>query len=60
MGHKYSFAMTHEDGSRLILEGNKITLDEIIEDFKAWLKGCEFSYELIGQIGRDEEVDYGN
>ncbi len=58
----YLFIMYHADGTELTLRGNKIVLDDIILDFKAWLKGCEFSDSLIEQIGRDESVGdgYGN
>ena len=52
-GHSYTFSMTHEDGTTLSLTGSKVTIDEVLDDFKAWLNGCEYSHELISQIWRD-------
>ncbi len=54
---KYTFTMYHEDGTILSLTGNKVTLDDVIEDFKTYLLGCTFSHELVDQIWRGSEPE---
>lgn len=51
---EYTFSFTACDGTVVTLEGNKETIDDILEDFKDFLKGCTFSPEVVNQIGREE------
>jgi len=58
---KYTFTNIEEDGTIVTLGGNKEQIDDVVEDFKAFLLGCTFSPELVAQIYRhDEEENYGN
>ncbi len=57
MTERYNFTMYHEDGTKISLTGNKITLDDVLEDFKSFLLGCTFSDALVGQIWRGEEPE---
>ncbi len=52
---RYTFTMYHEDGTIMSLTGNKLSVDDILEDFKSFLLGCTFSDKLVGNIWRDEE-----
>ncbi len=60
MSERYVFTMYLADGTLLSLEGNKITIDEMIEDFKTFLLGCTFSSELVHNIWREQEPEGHN
>ena len=57
MKERYNFTMYHEDGTVVSFTGNKLMVDDILEDFKAFLLGCTFSPSLIDQICREEEPE---
>lgn len=52
----YTFSMTQE-GTTITLTGDQEGIDDILEDFKAFLLGATFSPELVGQIWRGQEPD---
>jgi len=60
---RYTFKLEHADGSEITLSGSPVSLDDVIEDFKSFLLGCTFSYELVNQITRidpNEGEHHGN
>ena len=52
---KYTFAMLHEDGSKNYLCGNKENIEDVLNDFKAFLLGCTFHPDNVDQIGIDDD-----
>ena len=61
MTDHYTFTMHYEDGTVLSLTGNKITLFDILDDFRSYLRGCTFDEKLVDRILHlDEEPYNGN
>jgi hypothetical protein len=46
-----------QEGTTITLTGDQEGIDDILEDFKAFLLGATFSPELVGQIWRGQEPD---
>ncbi len=55
----YTFKMKQQDGVEIKLQGNDVTLQDLLRDFKAFLKGCGFPYETVDQIQVVEEKTDG-
>ncbi len=55
---KYTFSNIEEDGTTVTIEGNKDQIDDVIEDFKAFLLACTFSPCLVEQLFRQESEEY--
>lgn len=61
---KYIFIMEGdiqdiENYRKVLVSGTRQELDEILEDFKAFLLACQFSDKLVSQITRDGDNYYG-
>ena len=59
------FTMINEDEDRTIntIIFSAEIIDDVINHFKDFLRGCTFSEKLIEQIGRDEsfgDINYDN
>lgn len=51
----YKFEMNIHGESKVTYKGSKEVLDEILEDFKDFLRGCGYSTELVNSIKLTEE-----
>jgi len=47
---KYTFMMTHEDGTMSSVSGNKEGITEVFEDFELFLAGAGFSPSNIADL----------
>lgn len=55
---RYTFSMNQSDGTYITLSGDKVTIDDVLDDFKLFLLACTFSPELVDTIYRHEEFGH--
>ncbi len=46
----YKFEMDSYGQTKITLEGRNETLEDVLEDFKDFLKGCGFSATIVDKI----------
>jgi hypothetical protein len=44
---KYQFKMIQCDGTKIVLNGHRETLEDVMEDFKQFLAGCGYGQSTI-------------
>ncbi len=55
--HVYTFTLTHVDGCKITVEGNKETVTEVLEDFKTFMLACGYHPDNIDDINNDGRSD---
>lgn len=54
---RYTFMLTHEDGTTISVSGNKETVTEILEDFKAFMLGCGYHHNNVEDINNEGKMN---
>lgn len=54
---RYTFMLTHDDGTTISVSGSKETVTDVLEDFKTFMLGCGYHPDNIEAINNEGETN---